>query len=373
MPHLVRVAVRATLRASAAAGLLLAWVAPVAAQLGPVPREWNLVPRHLPGVVGTAVWDERRQRVVLLEGTRTWEWDGSGWFLHAPRSLGRPPQLARPNSAYDAARRQTVVFGATPAGQPQTWVFDGVAWRQRNPVHTGRTGHGMAYDAVRQLVILTGGSSGQDETWTWNGTDWTLLRTRTTHGLAWCSTAYDAHRQRTVAVGHGSRASRPVTVWEWDGVDWADRTTTPRPIDGLGALAYDPVARRCVYYDGHGRGTMASWDGIVWDVATEPPWWRLVFPREHPYPRISGALAYDGASGRMLMVGGTNLASFAETWHWRGSWRLAQTVSPAGRFNTATAYHAATGEILLYGGAGLHSEALTSDCWAFDGWRWRED
>jgi len=91
---------------------------------GPVDWQWMpTAPMHATG------------SVVLFNGN-TWTWDGKSWMQQRPPA-GNPAvatsgQVA-PSMAYDAARRQVVLFGGGPLDAPSraTWIWDGTNWTQR--------------------------------------------------------------------------------------------------------------------------------------------------------------------------------------------------------------------------------------------------
>jgi hypothetical protein len=153
-------------------------------------------------------------------------------------------------TAYDAARGEVVYFttpqpwltGVSASTCNETWVYDGVDWREANPVGPSpRSQPSMAYDPVRQRVVLFGGG-------TRNSTD-------------------------TVQTLRNE-------VWEWDGVSWVNRTppaTAPQPQPmRMAGLEFDPVSGRMLLFAGiaatsHPRETW-SWDGTSWTLlATDGP------------------------------------------------------------------------------------------------------
>lgn len=85
------------------------------------------------------------------------------------QSLTNPPGRIEAGMAYDAARRQVVLFGGLDSSQfslGDTWTWDGTTWTERHPQSSPspRYGAHMAYDAARREVVLFGGSAGSDET-----------------------------------------------------------------------------------------------------------------------------------------------------------------------------------------------------------------
>lgn len=93
----------------------------------------------------------------------------------------RPPARSQASMAYDAAQRNTVLFGGQYGGGylDDTWTWDGNSWslqspRLRPPARQDAT---MVYDAARQQVVLFGGAgTGRrlDDTWVWDGSNWNL-------------------------------------------------------------------------------------------------------------------------------------------------------------------------------------------------------
>jgi len=81
--------------------------------------------------------------------------------------------------AYDAARRQVVLFGGVNPNSGvllnDTWVWDGSNWTQKSPQTSppAREGHAMAYDIARGRVVLFGGLDAKmntlNDTWLWDG------------------------------------------------------------------------------------------------------------------------------------------------------------------------------------------------------------
>src|ERR1043165_637309 len=103
--------------------------------------------------------------------------------------------------AYDAARAVSVLCGGTTttgAASGETWEWEGTAWNQRLVIGPSpRSGHAMAYDAVRGVTVLFGGGA-NGETWEWDGNSWTQRAVagpspRSSHAMA-----YDAGRAVTV-------------------------------------------------------------------------------------------------------------------------------------------------------------------------------
>ena len=63
-------------------------------------------------------------------------------------------------------------------------------------------------------------------------------------------------------------------------------------------------------------------------------------------------MAYDAATGNIVLFGGYTRRPLDDTWTWDGStWtKQAPAPSPSARYATSMAYDAATGNIVLFGG-----------------------
>jgi hypothetical protein len=161
----------------------------------------------------------------------TWALDGEAWVRIATEG---PPGRGRTAMAYDARRKQVVLFGGVSAppgpNQPQTffddtWTWDGARWRQtaaKGP--RGRYAHGMVFDEQAGVVLVHGGAAAHrnaplSDMWRWDGTAWTEIPlTGPTPGHRYQPVmVYDAARGRTILHGRIGGAS---DTWEWNGVQW---------------------------------------------------------------------------------------------------------------------------------------------------------
>jgi hypothetical protein len=93
--------------------------------------------------------------------------------------------------AFDAKHGEIVLFGGfhsegSPTWYADTWLWDTKGWHEAlTPAPPpARSGHVLAYHAVRQSIFMIGGAGGKDvtattwnydfrkETWMWNGKAW---------------------------------------------------------------------------------------------------------------------------------------------------------------------------------------------------------
>src|SRR5262249_20094684 len=150
-----------------------------------------------------------------------------------------------------------------------------------------RSNSDMVYDPVRQNVVLFGGYDGAylNETWTWDGTTWTQQHPAT---------------------------SPPV------------RDTFP--------MAFDSATQTTVLSGGYSISVGIHNDTWTWDGTN----WRQQHPSSSPSARGSGRqMAYDAASGQLILFGGGNPngAFYGDTWEWSGTnWiQLSPSTSPSPR------------------------------------------
>ncbi|MEO5799251.1 MAG: hypothetical protein ABIZ70_15625 [Gemmatimonadales bacterium] len=136
------------------------------------------------------------------------------------------------------------------------------------------------------------------------------------------------------------------------------------------SMAYDPASRRVVLAggssDGQNFGDTWGWDGVRWS--------QLAIPA---LPRTSHALVFDAARGAVTMVGGADLAPPpAESFWGSGLFRL----GPAGwlpehrdslppRLKASVAYDPRRKRIVVFGGS--VDNQPSRETWEFDGRHWR--
>jgi hypothetical protein len=322
-------------------------------------------------------------RTIVLFGGRvngvqrgdTWTWDGSTWTQQAPATS--PHRRADAAMAYDAATRTIVLFSG-PVTYRDTWTWDGSTWTKQAPTASppARRFASMAYDAATGTIVLFGGVNfihGTHilrDTWTWDGSTWTKQApTASPPARRFASMAYDAATGTIVLFGgvnfiHGTHILRD--TWTWDGSTWTKQAPTASPPAREGAaMAYDAATRTIVLTGGTNgsQGSHVLSDTWTWDGST----WTKQAPTAHPSARTGARMAYDAATGTIVLFGGVSSHGyFSGTWTWDGStWtKQAPTVHPAARAFETMAYDAATGNTVLFGGAG---RVLFADTWTWGG------
>jgi Galactose oxidase, central domain len=284
------------------------------------------------------------------------------WTQQAPATS--PPARVGASMAYDAATGNAVLFGGlgNRSVLGGTWTWDGSTWTKQAPKTSpvARVGASMAYDAATGNVVLFGGEGRSGNllggTWTWGGSTWTKQAPKTSppaRGEA--SMAYDAATGTVVLFGGDVGVHHFLgDTWTWDGSTWTKQApkTSPSPRAGA-SMAYDAATGNIVLFGGFNRPSVGGELGATWtwDGST----WTKQAPNTSPSPRSDASMAYDAATGNVVLFGGgTASTNFGDTWTWDGStWtKQAPKTSPPARHSASMAYDAATGNVVLFGGQG---------------------
>jgi hypothetical protein len=254
---------------------------------------------------------------------------------------------------------------------------DEVGWRQISlppGIPGSREGHALAYDSTRGVVVLFGGANYLDDTWEWNGVDW-IQRTpanspssRYAHVMA-----FDSARGVVVLFGGYSQVNseRLNDTWEWDGNDWTRRIPTNHPSARMdSAMTYDSVRGVSVLFGGN----TGAFDNETWEWDGND--WTQHSPANQPLGRHSHAMVYDSKRGVTVLFGGYTGQLMADTWEWDGvNWVERQPATfPQDRFEHAMAYDSARGVTVLFGGriGFYYPHILSDETWEWDGINWWE-
>jgi len=260
--------------------------------------------------------------------------------------------------AYDAARKQVVLFGGLDArtGAPldDTWTWNGTTWTQQTPAvrPRARARHSMTYDHVRGRVLLYGPEETGKEVWAWDGENWAVAATAPVASMP----GYPVQAGATITftgelVLHRSMGD----LWTWNGSEWR---TLPAP-DGtyrpFASLVYVNESAKLLLFGG-AQSTFLNdtwlWDGTAWQRAE---------PEAIPRARNLPGFAYDSRRGVAILFGGNvaangwaPVAPSEDTWEWNGStWApVATGNTPPPTVGPALAYHAERDEVVLFGGYG---------------------
>lgn len=383
----------------------------LAVEEGASEPDWIQVGSYTPPIVRSnhgMAFDAERGALLLFGGSGptnvngtlgdTWTFDGSRWTeRHPPTS---PPARRSPAIAYDAARKEVVMFGGLGPGAPlaDTWTWDGATWTERHPVNVppARSVAELAYDPVSERVVLFGGYNsttflGFGDTWTWDGSDWTQEVTGVAPVPRW-----------GFGFADGGAASGPVLfggftglpqsgmlndTWTWDGFTrtWTPHVgpTLPPPRTGV-QMVYDPSLGKAVMFGGFVNHPHASVGGSGVTVGTQQ-WYQDVWTWDGsgwseldgkpPLLRVYGGMEYDSVHSRMIVFGGNvfqeGVASGRanDTWSFDGSaWERLDLNAPDELANAMIAREG-SGTAILYGGLSEHG-APTDRTWRWNGGDW---
>jgi hypothetical protein len=283
--------------------------------------------------------------------------------------------------AYDAARREVVMFGGTDGTNRlgDTWTWDGSTWTEQHPPASppARDFMGMAYDAATSEVVLFGGCCNDetglfDDTWTWDGTTWTQEHPPTSpNPRSGMGMAYHAKTQRIVIFGGEGGALTP--TWTWDGTTWTQENPADSPqwVEGPGMSEYEG---QVMMFGGEWQCLedvcleRKTW---VWDGRD----WALLDPPDRPSRRSYLRMVWDRTLQVVVMLGGVHdYEALHDTWTWVGSdWaRQEPPRNPPGRWGFGMAYDAARRKVVVFGGE--HYEGgnyeKRGDTWTWDGVTW---
>jgi hypothetical protein len=191
--------------------------------------------------------------------------------------------------------------------------------------------------------------------------------------------AYDATTGTVVLFGgdNGSQAYLGDT-WTWDGVTWTRQLPPmPPPPRAYNGMTFDAATGTILLFGGL-AGKIGSGDVLndTWEWNGKTKTWTHLFPASSPSPRRT-TIAYDGATGNVVLFGGDNEGSpdtsYDDTWTWNGVTWTEQSPSsaPAARTLNSLNYDPETGTVILFGGFNNWPNGL-GDTWTWNGTTWTE-
>jgi hypothetical protein len=227
----------------------------------------------------------------------------------------------------------------------------------------------MAYDPATGTMLLFGGQSNRypcylGDTWSWNGTTWTELSpSASPPARSYAPMAYDAATRTVLLFGGEGMSSQGEygglsDTWSWNGTTWTKLSPAASPGGSdSDSMAYDAATGTVLLFGGGccnpGLGQTWSWNGTTWTRLSPPT-----------SPPLSGgwSMANDPATATVLLFGGISsdrtstrgmlpITPLGETWSWNGTtWtKLSPATSPAARYGASMAYDPGAEAMLLFG------------------------
>lgn len=177
---------------------------------------------------------------------------------------------------------------------------------------------------------------------------------RTGHAAELFVPAAGADNSQLVVLGGVDSTGVVGDAWVRTGAarEWKNVSTSV-PARRHMATGFDPVRRRIVVFGGV---------GAVGEVPTADTWeyepsqgWKQATPPTSPLPRYGAAMAWNAATNRLVLFGGTVVgasSSYSDTWEYNGTTWTQVTISgssPPARYHHAMASEP-TGRVVVFGG-----------------------
>lgn len=283
-------------------------------------------------------------------------------------------------AVYDAADGYVLVYGGT-AGD-HTWTYTGGTWTELKitTYPASRTEASMTYDAVDHEVILFGGEyhppkgpgtpvgsvSYYSDTWAFHGGAWSNITNPldSPPGRYYAMMTYDAADGYVLLFGGDYAKQFLGDTWTFKGGTWTNMTAANPSgkapscrIDG--GIAFDVATGYVVLFGGTVKAGGVCLNGAR-NVTSSETWafsrgtWTNLSPAVSPPARWAESLVYDASGGSILMFGGLGASdtSLTDTWTFSdGNWtQLPLHLYPPGRFSASMAYDPSTGLVLMFGG-----------------------
>ena len=289
---------------------------------------------------------------------------------------------------YDAATGGIVLFGGEQFGAVlgDTWAFNGPAWTQLSPSASpaARGAAMMAYDPAASNMVLFGGQLNgpyPSGTWIWDGTTWIKLSTLPSPPpVSSAVMAYDPAASNMVLFSGNESTKLVAQTWTWNGTAWTQLFPARHPsAREQGSMAYDSGTGQMVLFGGAGLiagHTSCLRDTWTWGGTT----WTKLAPAAHPPACFGMAMAYDGATGQLVLFGGARIRTngsvqiLDQTWTWNcTTWtQQSPATHPSARYGASMAYDRATGQLVLFGGAINSGKTTFGDTWTWNGTTWTQ-
>ena len=295
----------------------------------------------------------------------------------------RPSARSFHQMAYDNESDRIILFGGTSTNDVgalalnDTWAYDSKnnTWMKMSPLvaPSPRAGFGMAYDSKSDRVVVFGGiniGTANNETWAYdfNSNTWTNLKPPGSPTPRFeTDMVYDAESDRLILFGgltSGFVLLRQTWAYDLNTNTWVNMNPTPSPSAAANANpVYDAGSDRMIHFGGITRYTEL---GETWAYDLNANQWTNLTPSSAPSPRSVTAMAYDAASDRVVLFGGS--VGSDETWAFdfhANTWaKLNIASAPSGRM-AQMAYDRQSDRIVLFGGFSPVDGRMNRETWVF--------
>ena len=324
-----------------------------------------------------------------------WMWDGKNWAEIDVEGVEIPLQTLGSSIVYDRLKNQIIFHGS--AGDVWEFEFTGSTTGKWSKVQNEGikpserfTTNAMAYDGKRNLAIVFGDSEGKDDIWQYelDSERW-IERTvrdekpsiRREHAMV-----YDSSRNRTVLFGGSDSENAHLNdLWEWDGINWAHiEPEGNKPLGRRGhRLVFDESINKTVLFGGYSSQTQFcnetwEWDGINWtqrtgDICSGTECSLCGTETVCPPGRYFHAMTYDNLNERIVLFGGERggLSFLNDSWEWNGNqWEIIDDGNYPNRDGHSMTYDVIDQTVVLFGGREFDEDQnkthFTNDLWVLD-------
>lgn len=161
-------------------------------------------------------------------------------------------------------------------------------------------------------------------------------------------------------------------TWSWNGTSWTQlQPANSPPIRSNAVMAYDGATGKVILFGGAGGVSQPLNDTWSWDGTN----WTQLNPRNVPPARLGAGMVYDSALSELVMFGGANNSGLLpDTWAWTGTnWSQQRGSGPSARIFPMMAYDAAHSAVVLFGGGTDNPPTCTmnGDTWTWNG-KWAQ-
>jgi len=257
----------------------------------------------------------------------------------------------------------------------------------------------VAHDLTDKQFLLFGGTYGNarySDTWLLSASGW-KLESPAAHPEARVSASlvYDSIRGEYVLFGGRVKKSSTASctsgtvpvglptelfckdTWIFKNGNWTRLSpATMPPQRELHAMAFDAASGQVVMFGGVGAtGSAPLGDTWVWNGTT----WKQVVTAHKPPARFLHTMAYDPINQRVVMFGGNGgVKILNDTWLWNGNDWLpapAQATPPDFYTGAGMEYSATLRKMVLFSGVtwnGARSGTPSYNSWTWDGSQWKK-